>query len=163
MTVKQIGIDIGKNTFHVIGLDAAHYTTLVRFGLIWRHGSIAVIGSVHLADRPARDATANSHRTGHRAHEGRWPYRAKPPLRPRGGSPQCHRLCGGSQHAPSGPVAQASFCHSARRHGRPGDENSRRPTQPEPRLTRQSGNFTGDSLPTRRWIGSSVRSSVSVG
>ena len=23
-----------------------HYTTLVRFGLIWRHGSIAVIGSV---------------------------------------------------------------------------------------------------------------------
>ena len=25
---------------------AAHYTTLVRFGLIWRHGSIAVIGSV---------------------------------------------------------------------------------------------------------------------
>ena len=24
----------------------AHYTTLVRFGLIWRHGSIAVMGSV---------------------------------------------------------------------------------------------------------------------
>ena len=24
----------------------AHYTTLVRFGRIWRHGSIAVIGSV---------------------------------------------------------------------------------------------------------------------
>jgi hypothetical protein len=32
--------------FKRIAMRASHYTTLVRFGLIWRHGSIAVIGSV---------------------------------------------------------------------------------------------------------------------
>jgi len=30
----------------VLYCSEAHYTTLVRFGLICRHGSIAVIGSV---------------------------------------------------------------------------------------------------------------------
>ena len=37
---------IRRFLMHVLPKGQPHYTTLVRFGLIWRHGSIAVIGSV---------------------------------------------------------------------------------------------------------------------
>ena len=99
-------------------------------------------GSPHQPSAERCDGAA--HRAGHRPSEGRRPPRTKPPRRVGRRCDQRNPLRRRSQHAPTGPVDQASFFTSGVNHPRPTDAEPPRSSARNRRIMLKSGKFTGD-------------------